>query len=249
MRDSLIPILSVLAMAALIYAFIGDASCNDPPPQQDAGPPPPDAAPPIDSYLHDARPPPPPRPGDDQLTLEEIRRTGLIDVPEIWIDRLLEASPHWTRDPRSPAPTFVNHRGTRVSFKTRGGRITSVGAEFREDALSADLALLGSFIVGTFDHLPLHFEQHDRNTPVKPRGSFEDRLGRLWYYRVEMRRDGDPPYGPAVFEIAADPFPGQSPGLDPPDLPPGIAPPPDGPAPVGEDPPSDPDAPLEAPPE
>ncbi|MCB9543308.1 MAG: hypothetical protein H6703_12790 [Myxococcales bacterium] len=227
MRDSLVPALTVLAMGLVVYAFIGDAACNDPPPPLDAGPPPPDAALPLDAYVQDARPPPPPRPDDDSLTLEDVRRLGLVDMPEVWIDRLLAGSADWTRDPDTPAPTFVNHRGTRVTFKVRGGRVQGVGAELGEGALSAEVALLGGFVVGYNDRLPLHFEAPDRDTLVKTRGSFDDSQGRRWYYRAQMRREGEPPYGPAVVELAPEPFPGQSGALDPPALPPGVAPPPD----------------------
>lgn len=227
MRDYLVPVLSVLAMGLVVYAFIGDAACNAPP-RPDAGPPPPDAAPPVDAYVIDAQPPPPPPViDDDRLTLEEVRRIGLVGVPAVWIERSLEGDPVWSRDPSASAPTYTNDLGTRVTFKVRNGRVVGVGATFSERALSADLAILSSFVVGQHEALPLHFETYSLDTPVKPRGSFDDRFGRRWYYRVEMRRDGESPYGPAVFEIAPDPFPGQSPGLDPPPPPPGLGPPPD----------------------
>lgn len=214
MRDLIVPVLAVLAMGALVYAIIGDAACQAPVVPPDAAPPPVDAAPPPPDVLHvlDARP------IDAQpteLTAEIIERRGFIGVPAEWVDTLMDGRPGWTRDPRTPAPTFVNEAGVRVSFKIRGGRVQSVGAELPETALSADIKALGDFVVGNRGAVPLHIEPGAGET-VKTRGSFEDADGRLWYYRVEMPQGREPPFTAETVEFAAEPFPGQLPGLDPP---------------------------------
>lgn len=195
------------------WLLIGPDRCAEPPP------PPPDAAPP-DAAVPDAAPPDAAPPDgfavdDETLTIDEVRRIGLLDRPARFVEAFFEGDPNWTRDPRAPAPTWVNHRGTRVSFKIRGGRVASVGAEFAENALSADATALSGFFVGQHDALPVHLEMHDRSDVVPRLGAFEDANGRRLYFRVRMRTEGDPPWGPAEFEVSARPWPGQSPGLTP----------------------------------
>lgn len=214
MRDLIVPVLAVLAMGALVYAIIGDAACQAPIVLPDAAPPPVDAEPPPPDVLHvlDARPI---DAEPTELTAEIIERRGFIGIPAHWVDTLMDDRPGWTRDPRTPAPTFVDDRGVRVSFKIRGGRVQSVGAELPESSLSAEIKALSGFVVGNRDAVPLHIEVYG-DEPVKTRGSFEDAAGRLWYYRLEMPQGREPPYTAETIEFAAEPFPGQPPGLDPP---------------------------------
>lgn len=215
-RDRLLTALFVLTAGALIYLTVGGA-CEerppevDAPPPLDAGPPPPDAAPvvdaaPPDAYVID----------DDNLTLEVIQRVGLLDRPAEWVPRLFEGRDEWTHDPRSPAPTWVNGNGTRVSFKVRGGRVVGVGAEFDASSNSAEATALSQFMVGNRDAVPLRLENAQLGGPTVRTGQFEDALGRRLYYRAEMHTTGEPPFGPEVFEVARSPFPGQSMAVPPP---------------------------------
>lgn len=214
-RDRLLTALFILATGTLLYLTIGGA-CEEQPltvdagPSPDAAPPPRDAAPIVDAMQPDAF-----AIDDETLTLEIIQRVGLLDRPAEWVPRLFEGQDYWTHDPRSPAPTWVNGNGTRLSFKVRGGRVVGVGAEFGEASNSAEATSLSQYIVGNRDAMPLRLEAMDRGEPTTRSGTFEDALGRRLYYRAEMQTTGEPPFGPEVFEVARTPFPGQSDRVEP----------------------------------
>ncbi len=206
------------AVVVLVFAWLllAPPRCGEPPP------PPPDAAVP-DAAVPDAAPPDAAVPDafavdDETLTIAELRRIGMLDRPAKHLDALFEGRPNWRRDPSVPAPTWVNQNDVRLSFKVRGGRVISAGAELPETSASADLTALSEFFVGQHDALPFRIEQFERDRPVLTEGAFEDLKGRRFYFRAEMRREGEPPWTPSEFQIATRPFPGQSPALTPPEL-------------------------------
>lgn len=225
-------VVAAVGFAVFAWLLLAPPQCSEPEARPDAAivdAAVPDAAVIVDAMLPDAF-----SVNDETVTVDELKRIGMLGRSGRHLEALFEGRPNWTRDPRAPA-TWVNQNDVRLSFKIRGGRVQSIGAEFPEEGTSADLTVLSEFIVGQQDAMPLRMEIFSPEEQILTQGAFEDALGRKMYFRAEMRREGQPPWGPKTFEIADTPWPGQSDALTPVELLPGY----DGADPTAPTPPPD----------
>jgi hypothetical protein len=203
---------AVLGMAALFYAIVGDAGCGTPP-ALDAGVLPdaavfakPKALPPIElpklepdaGYLLD----------ESEMTLELVKRWGIIGRDEKWVGEILADDPHWkpisSHDDRA---VWRNGNNVEVSFMLERGRVAGLSAAFPENSFSADLTALSWLVMGNRDALPMHWEEFEAHQGEPRNGTFELDDGRIFNYRGRVRTKGQDPWGPELFEVRTTPFP------------------------------------------
>lgn len=199
-----------LVAAALLAAYW--LTLPDAPPEPVRPPAPPvDAAPP-DARVVDAAPAPPvdasPLPPIDAspppspAEAEDAARTGLIGRPAGWIAHLPPVG--WT--PSADGRRWTSPRGTDVEFAVRDGRVTGVRVRFETGAFSAAVSELSNPLIGHRGGggpmLP-GGEQAESMTldPAVRTGTVEGADGRPLEWRLWLRTTGEPPYGPARFEL------------------------------------------------
>ncbi len=218
MENKVLATVAVVGFAVFAWLLLAPPQCAEPQIEPDAAivdAAVPDAAVVVDAMLPDAF-----VVNEDTVTVKQLKHIGMLGRSGAHLDALFEGRPNWSRDPRAPA-TWVNQNDVRLSFKIRGGKVASIGAEFPEEGTSADLTALSEFIVGQHDAMPLRMEIFSPDEQILTQGAFEDNFGRRLFFRTEMRRDGPPPWGPKTFEIADTPWPGQADALTPIELLPG----------------------------
>jgi len=122
-----------------------------------------------------------------------------------WVEKLM-GEHRWKIIPSADGTTYQNANQVTLSFRYREGRVFGALAEFPETALSADLTALSEYFVGNGAHFPFHFESMTVPDPPERRGYFRDASGTDLYFRGRLRTVGDPPFGPARFEMATAPL-------------------------------------------
>ncbi|MEE2756328.1 MAG: hypothetical protein VYA30_06690 [Myxococcota bacterium] len=149
---------------------------------------------------------------NDRLSLVEVERTGLLGRSKSWLKRVMDRA-HWVEksgDPDTSGPTFINSNGVEMTFTIVGQQVYGASVIFPPKAVSADMTALSEFFIGQSDHFPLHWESLKRGLNVDRQGRFDNTRGQTLYYRGKLRETGEPPFGPARFEISLGPFEGQT---------------------------------------
>jgi hypothetical protein len=198
-----LPALLVLALGGMTW-FILSRSSDDGTPASPA------TAPPSDSNRTTPAPLPraalePEAPVSAPVDLQYIEQKGLLGQADRWLSERMAKAPGFKPVEGSPR-TWKNERATVQWLTDKSGRVTGADAVFTESSLSADLTALSPLFVGSQHGLPIHLEVH---TPEEAQaatvGSFEmDET--LYHYKADFRATGEPPYGPARFELRFEPF-------------------------------------------
>jgi hypothetical protein len=144
---------------------------------------------------------------EESFDEERIRRVGLLGHDARWIDDLVKEPDNvWTKVADRGGPTFKDERlGTMVTFKLVDGKVAVVRADFSEGAMSASATALSWMVLGNRMALPFHLE--DQVAPDGVLGATETLWdGRVVHWRAGLRTTGEPPYGPAFFEISYAPL-------------------------------------------
>jgi hypothetical protein len=145
--------------------------------------------------------------------LQDIRAGGVLGQDKKWLSSVMDRT-DWQRANSDDVWTYVNTNQVQMTFQILASRVHGISIVFPPKALSADLSVISSFLVGERGRLPLHWEAFRR--PVKPKkvGQFRHPDGRSIYYRGELRTTGEPPFGPKFIELSATPFEGQPPFIE-----------------------------------
>lgn len=143
-------------------------------------------------------------------TMARVHRSGLMGRDERWIDEIFNR-PHsgWSKvkDDRGPAWREDQGRVTAIFILNSQRRVVQLRAEFSDEALSADVPSLGSFLFGYPEHLPFHLEFSERMLEPIGGDDFTVAGTRRIRWRAQMRTEGEPPYGPKWLEIEELPMP------------------------------------------
>ena len=144
---------------------------------------------------------------DAALTLEHMRRSGVMGRPPAIAREYIGTEDWWKPVPDAPIPTFRSTRGVTLRLIVEKDRVVRARADFPADSLSVDAMSLSTTLVGQTTGLPTGFEAGDEADEHEFEGTFEPDDQRKLYYRCTLRREGELPRGPAVFEIGTRPLP------------------------------------------
>ena len=162
---------------------------------------------------------------DREMDLKTIKKIGLLSREERWIAEAMDAK-FWTLksgsigtdQPLNAGPRsqiWENRNGVQLTWWSQNGRVVRAAAEFPDGATSASVTALAIYFVGTQFDIPIKLEDPKRGSNRVEQGNFFVRDGRRFFYRGQLRDDGEYLSGPKHFEIRTAPFEGQS-RLEPP---------------------------------
>lgn len=210
-------LIGLVAAVAVVFLVLGDVGFRAPPPV--------DASPPDQGNSGGRRVQGRPRPDMYVVTMDaeviadaawteesmdetRVRRVGLLGHDARWVASLVKEPDNvWTTVPDRGGPTFKDERlGTMVTFKLVNNQVTVVRADFSESAKSAAATALSWMVLGNRMALPFHLESD------QPGDGIITKTEKLWdgrtvHWRAALRTTGEPPYGPAWFEISYQPIP------------------------------------------
>ena len=140
------------------------------------------------------------------MTLETVRKRGVVGQGERWLRERMAEDPNMK--PVEGTPNAWKNERVELRWRTdAAGQVFGAEAVFFEASHSADLTVLSPYFVGNQDALPVHFEvMTAEEAEETEEGTFESRTGVTYHYRAAYRTSGEPPYGPARFEIQTRPF-------------------------------------------
>lgn len=159
---------------------------------------------PVDAAVPPAPPPLPPTPADAM----QAERVGLLGLAPDQIEVLLPRG--WSRVD-GELPGWRSPDGTEVTFEVRDGRVHAARAQFSPTAFSSAASELTVPLIGVGagggPMLPGGEQAESMTADATPRtGELTRDWGPTLYWRLTLRSEGDPPYGPQLLEVRATAF-------------------------------------------